>query len=101
MNPHSCEQMVLEQAIRERDRLDLVVEWLRDRLLLEDAKVANTQSCPASDSWFDRSLCACNSMHTRCTDCGKPMGGCPFDECLGPWREGEPATETVGVPSGG
>lgn len=38
--------------------------------------------CGSDDNWFDRSVCPepCNMMHTRCSDCGRPLGGCAHDE---------------------
>lgn len=32
--------------------------------------------CRHENTWFDRSLCATNNMHTICNDCGVIVGGC-------------------------
>ena len=34
---------------------------------------------PGGDLWFDRALCACDAMHTRCAGCGRALDGCPYD----------------------
>lgn len=31
---------------------------------------------PESDNWFDRSLCDCGMMHTRCKRCGHALDDC-------------------------
>lgn len=33
----------------------------------------------ASDNWFDRSVCPCGMMHTRCGNCGSPLDNCPYE----------------------
>jgi hypothetical protein len=35
-----------------------------------------------TDTWYDRSVCSepCNSQHTRCVECGRPVDGpCPLE----------------------
>ncbi len=38
--------------------------------------------CPGGDVWFDRTICPepCDMMHDRCTECGKVIGYCPFED---------------------
>lgn len=47
------------------------------------SKGADVCSCggPLSDNWFDRSICPtpCDTMHTRCTNCGAALEGCPLE----------------------
>lgn len=49
------------------------------------------------DTHFDRSICACGSMHTYCNECGTVVDGCPYDGRL--TESGEP--ELAGTPVGG
>ena len=49
----------------------------------EGLQPAFDESCPhcggdASDNHFDRSLCACDAMHTCCNNCGNPLDYCPY-----------------------
>lgn len=44
-------------------------------------------ACPSCggdghDNWFDRSICPdpCDSMHTRCENCGAALDYCPFEK---------------------
>ena len=46
--------------------------------------VPSFELCPdcgadAGDNWFDRSICACGLMHTRCRGCGGAYGECPYE----------------------
>lgn len=45
--------------------------------------VAKCPSCggDAGDNWFDRTLCGppCESMHTRCSNCGAALDPCPAE----------------------
>ena len=34
----------------------------------------------AGDNWFDRSLCICGVMHTRCSACGVALDDCDYEE---------------------
>ena len=40
------------------------------------------ECCPGAGTWFDRSICPepCDTMHDRCTECGKAVDGCDHDE---------------------
>jgi hypothetical protein len=38
-------------------------------------------SCDHPDTWFDRTICACGSMHDVCTECLRAIG-CPLDTLL-------------------
>lgn len=33
-------------------------------------------TCDHSEEWFDRTVCACGSMHNYCADCGALVGSC-------------------------
>lgn len=51
------------------------------------------EPCPrcggdAGDNHFDRSLCACGSMHTCCNKCGTPLDGCEYIELEGTLADG-------------
>jgi hypothetical protein len=48
----------------------------------------------ADDVSFDRSICACGSMHNYCNQCGAAHE-CPFD-----YPEADPVAEVVELPSG-
>jgi hypothetical protein len=50
----------------------------------EDAEDERCPSCggDAGDNWFDRSLCACGSMHTCCAKCGHALDGCPYEKAV-------------------
>lgn len=40
------------------------------------------ECCPGADVWFDWSICPepCDTMHYRCTECGKAVDRCDHDE---------------------
>lgn len=39
-----------------------------------------TNSCKHHDVRFDRTLCACDTMHNYCGDCGKVLDDCPYED---------------------
>jgi hypothetical protein len=56
--------------------------------------VSRSEHCPccggdASYNWFDRSICPCGWMHTRCNECGAALDG----RCAEEWSTG--ATEVT------
>lgn len=60
-------------ASREMERLWNERNALQDRI--------DILTCKHQHSYFDRELCPepCGSMHYRCDDCGKTIGGCPLE----------------------
>ena len=71
-----------------RTRLRLYVTWPYLRQVGPMYRVSmwwmNRAKCPgcggpASDNWFDRSLCACGAMHTCCSNCGQALDDCEYE----------------------
>lgn len=55
-----------------------------DYLMMEIPDPVEANPCPncggdAGNNYFDRSLCACDVMHTRCRECGFALDICPLD----------------------
>ena len=48
----------------------------------------------AGDNHFDRSLCACGSMHTCCNNCGYALDGCEYDARPQARPDSSPLTDT-------
>jgi hypothetical protein len=65
---------------RWRERAD--VERKAKKEAAEPPVVERCARCggDAGDNHFDRSLCACDAMHTCCNGCGYPLDGCPFED---------------------